>query len=67
MVKLGKHVFIAIESDRYAETFIFGSVVAIGTVKDNPDAFWVEIEGLSSRFYSDKVRITEAKQTKKGK
>ena len=67
MIKLGKHVFIAIESDRYAETFIFGSVVAIGTVKDNPDAFWVEIEGLSSRFFSDRVRITESKQTKKGK
>jgi hypothetical protein len=67
MVKLGRHVFIAIESDRYAETFIFGSVVAIGTVKDNPDAFWVEIEGLTSRFYSDKVRITEAKLTKNRK
>lgn len=67
MVKLGKHVFIAIESDRYAETYVFGSVVAMGLVKDNPDAFWVEIEGLTSRFYSDKVRIVEAKQTKKGK
>jgi len=67
MVKLGKQVFIAIESDRYAETFVFGSVVAIGLVKDNPDAFWVEIEGLTTRFYSDKVRITESKQKQKGK
>jgi hypothetical protein len=67
MVKLGKQVLIAIKNELHSETLIFGSVNAIGYVKDNPDAFWVEIEGLTSRFYSDKVRIIEAKQNKKGK
>jgi hypothetical protein len=64
--KLDDQVFIAIESDRHPETWVFGDVVAVGLVADNPDAYWVEIEGLTARFYSDKVRIKQTKK-KKGK
>lgn len=65
--KLNAQVFIAIESDRHPETWVFGDVVAVGLVVDNPDAYWVEIEGLSSRFYSDKVRIKQTNEKNKGK
>ena len=65
MVKLGEQVFIAIESKQHPETWVFGIVVAVGLVADNPDAFWVEIEGLTSRFYSDRARITNSKKNRK--
>lgn len=64
-MKLGKQVFIAVESEQYPETWIFGIVVATGYAKDNPDAYWVEVEGVTTRFYSDKVRIITS--LKKGK
>ncbi len=67
MVKLGEQVFVAIESDQHVETWVFGIVVGLGYVRDNPDAYWVELEGLTSRFYSDKVRITTTSKSKKGK
>ncbi len=65
MVRLGEQVFIAIESGQHPETWVFGIVVAVGFVADNPDAFWVEVEGLTSRFYSDRVRITNSKKNRK--
>lgn len=67
MVKLGKQVFIAIPSNQHAETWVFGIIVAMGYVADNPDAYWIELEGLTSRFYSDRVRIVTTDKNKKGK
>jgi hypothetical protein len=64
-MKLGKQVFISIKSEQHLETWVFGIVVGSGYVADNPDAYWVEVEGLSTRFYSDRVKITAT--SKKGK
>ncbi len=65
MVNLGEQVFIAIDSDQHPETWVFGVVVAMGFDGHNPDGYWIELEGLTTRFYSDRVRITTTK--KKGK
>lgn len=67
MVKLGEQVFVAIPSEQHVETWVFGIVVALGYVRDNPDGYWIELEGLTSRFYSDQTRITATSKSKKGK
>ena len=56
-VLLGDLVFVSIHTQRPGITGIQGVVTATGEVADKPDAFWIQIAGLTSTLYSDEVTI----------
>ena len=56
-VLLGDLVFVSIHTQRHGITGIQGVVTALGEVANKPDAFWIQIAGLTSTLYSDEVTI----------
>jgi hypothetical protein len=56
-VLLGDLVFVSIHTKRHGITGIQGVVTATGEVADKPDAFWIQVAGLSATLYSDEVTI----------
>jgi hypothetical protein len=50
-------VFVSIHTKRHGITGVQGVVTATGEVADKPDAFWIQIAGLSATLYSDEVTI----------
>ena len=56
-VLLGDLVFVSIHTKRHGITGVQGVVTATGEIADKPDAFWIQIAGLSATLYSDEVTI----------
>jgi hypothetical protein len=56
-VLLGDLVFVSIHTKRHGITGVQGVVTATGEVADKPDAFWIQIAGLSATIYSDEAVI----------
>jgi hypothetical protein len=56
-VLLGDLVFVSIHTKRHGITGVQGVVTATGEVADKPDAFWIQVAGLSATLYSDEVTI----------
>lgn len=59
-VLLGDLVFVSIHTKRHGITGVQGVVTATGEVSDKPDAYWIQIAGLSATLYSDEVTIEKA-------
>lgn len=58
-ILLGDTVHVQIKNEGHSETEIIGTVVSTGYLKTNPDGFWFEIAGLTSRLYSDEVKVVK--------
>ena len=56
-ILIGDLVIIGIPTKRHGITGVQGVVTATGEVSDKPDAFWIQIAGLSATLYSDEVTI----------
>jgi hypothetical protein len=56
-ILLGDLVFVSIHTKRHGITGVQGVVTATGEVADKPDAFWIQIAGLSATIYSDEAVI----------
>jgi hypothetical protein len=56
-ITIGDLVFVSIETKRHGITGLHGVVTAVGEVADKPDAFWVQVAGLSATLYSDECTI----------
>ena len=58
-ILLGDTVHVEIRTEGHGDTEIIGTVISTGYLKTNPDAFWFEIAGLTSRLYSDEVKVVK--------
>jgi hypothetical protein len=56
-ILLGDLVFVSIHTKRHGITGVQGVVTATGEIADKPDAFWIQVAGLSATLYSDEVTI----------
>jgi hypothetical protein len=56
-ILLGDLVFVSIHTKRHGITGVQGVVTATGEIADKPDAFWIQIAGLSATIYSDEAVI----------
>ena len=56
-ILLGDLVFVSIHTERYGITGVQGIVTGLGDVRDKPDAYWIQIAGLSATIYSDEAVI----------
>lgn len=53
LVQIDDVVTLKIVNDFGKFTFVTGQVESVGLVPNKPDAFWFQIVGLTSFFYSD--------------